>query len=124
MNKFQLQTIDDIAVVKARLAVATNQDAILLWDELERNSTFEMNKVIIDLSQCKYLSSAFIGMINRINEKVLDRNGQMKLVFPETIVLESLRKESIKKIVESFNSFENAYSSLNGKNGSYKIALG
>lgn len=112
MDDFKINIIDDIAVVKIDILIATHRDAKPLWDELESRLIFKWKKLIIDLSPCNYIDSTFIGMIVKIFRKVCELNGQMVLVFPKINTLESFNVLGITKIVKSYNSLPEALNSL------------
>lgn len=112
MDDFKINIIDDIAVVKIDILIATHRDAKPLWDELESRLIFKWKKLIIDLSPCNYIDSTFIGMIVKIFRKVCELNGQMVLVFPKINTVESFNVLGITKIVKSYNSLPEALNSL------------
>jgi anti-sigma B factor antagonist/stage II sporulation protein AA (anti-sigma F factor antagonist) len=115
MSEFQIRKINDITLISVGLVIATHKAAKLLWDELEKKSIFQLNKIVIDLSDCKYINSTFIGMLNKIYNKIIERDGQIKIVYPETIVIESQRTMSITKIVECYNNLDQALNSFDEK---------
>ncbi|MCW8822865.1 MAG: STAS domain-containing protein [Ignavibacteriaceae bacterium] len=108
MDDFKINVIDDIAVVKIDILIATHRDAKPLWDELESRLIFKWNKLIIDLSPCNYIDSTFIGMIVKIFRKISEKNGQMVLVLPKLNTIESFNVLGITKIMPSYNSLEEA----------------
>lgn len=112
MDDFKINVIDDIAVVKIDILIATHRDAKPLWDELESRLIFKWKKLIIDLSPCNYIDSTFIGMIVKIFRKISEANGQMVLVFPKISTIESFNVLGITKIVRSYNSLAEALNSL------------
>lgn len=112
MDDFKINVIDDIAVVKIDILIATHRDAKPLWDELESRLIFKWKKLIIDLSPCNYIDSTFIGMIVKIFRKISEANGQMVLVFPKISTIESFNVLGITKIVRIYNSLAEALNSL------------
>jgi len=112
MDDFKINVIDDIAIVKIDILIATHRDAKPLWDELESRLMFKWKKLILDLSPCNYIDSTFIGMIVKIFRKVSEANGQMVLVFPKINTIESFNVLGITKIVKSYNSLAEALNSL------------
>jgi anti-anti-sigma factor len=108
VDDFKINVIDDIAVVKIDILIATHRDAKPLWDELESRLIFKWNKLIIDLSPCNYIDSTFIGMIVKIFRKISEKNGQMVLVLPKLNTIESFNVLGITKIMPSYNSLEEA----------------
>ena len=54
-------------------------------------------------------------MLNNVYNKIIERDGQIKIVYPETIVIESQRTMSITKIVECYNNLDQALNSFDEK---------
>ena len=125
MDDFKINVIDDIAIVKIDILIATHRDAKPLWDELESRLIFKWNKLIIDLSPCNYIDSTFIGMIVKIFRKVSEKSGQMVIVFPKINTIESFSVLGITKIVPSYNSVEEALKGLGSqpKNKNLKLDI-
>ena len=123
MSDFQTKKINDITLISVGLVIATHKAAKLLWDELEKKSIYQINKIVIDLSECKYINSTFIGMLNKIYNKIIEKNGQIKIVYPETIVIESQRTMSITKIVKCYNNLDEALNSFDDKVTVSKVAV-
>lgn len=121
MDDFKINVIDDIAVVKVDILIATHRDAKPLWDELESRLMFKWKKLILDLSPCNYIDSTFIGMVVKIFRKVSEKNGQMALVFPKINMMESFSVLGITKILPNFNSLEEALDSLGSQPENQKI---
>ena len=125
MDDFKINVIDDIAIVKIDILIATHRDAKPLWDELESRLIFKWNKLIIDLSPCNYIDSTFIGMIVKIFRKVSEKSGQMVIVFPKINTIESFSVLGITKIVPCYNSVEEALKGLGSqpKNQNLKLNI-
>ena len=112
MENFTLKLVDHIAIIKVELVSATLRDSQGLWDMMDIDSIFEKQKIIIDLSSCTFVDSTFIGMIVKIYRQVKERDGVLKLVFPQVTDLESFRVIGITKILECFRTQANAIESF------------
>jgi len=123
MDNFSISTIDDIAIVKVDIAAATLRDSQGLWDKMAEGSIFDQAKIIIDLTPCTFIDSTFIGMIMKIFRRVSEKNGLLKLAFPQITDLESFRVIGISKIIECFPSLENAIDSFKPGTSVPKIAI-
>lgn len=123
MENFSLKLAEHIAIIKIELVSATLRDSQELWDLMDINSIFEKHKIIIDLSGCTFVDSTFIGMIVKIFRQINENNGILKLVFPQVNDLESFRVIGITRIVECFNSVENAIESFNPESSVAKIQI-
>jgi len=123
LDNYQVNIIDDIAVVKVDIASATLRDAQSLWDKMESDSLFDRQKIVIDLTFCTFVDSTFIGMIVKVFKKVSEKNNQMKLVFPQITDLESFRVIGIVRILECFSSVQDAIDSFNPESTVQKINI-
>ncbi len=122
-NDYKVKTITDIAIVTVDLLVATQRDAKPFWDELENNMILKWDKVIIDLSYCTLIDSTFVGMIVKIFKTISKENGQLKLVFPEKSARSYFHTTGIIKIVDCFNTLDEAVNSFNSKFPTRKISF-
>lgn len=123
MDNFSISTIDDISIVKVDIAAATQRDSQGLWDKMAEGSVFDHTKIIIDLTPCTFIDSTFIGMIVKIFRRVSEKDGHLKLAFPQITNLESFRVIGITKIVECFSSLEDAIESFKPGASVQKIAI-
>ena len=123
MDNFTTSFVDDIAIVKVDIAAATQRDSQGLWNHMAEGSNFDEPKIIIDLTPCTFIDSTFIGMIMKIFRTVSEKNSLLKLAFPQITDLESFRVIGISKIIECFNSLENAIESFKPGAAVSKIAI-
>jgi anti-anti-sigma factor len=121
MENFALVFVKDIAIMKVDLSAATLRDSKELWIKMDEDCVFDRQKIIIDLSCCTFVDSTFIGMIVKIFKRVNEKNGNMKLVFPQITDLESFRIIGITKILECHGTIENALESYNPDSSVSKI---
>ncbi|HEY6625415.1 MAG TPA: STAS domain-containing protein [Ignavibacteriaceae bacterium] len=112
MEDSQINQIGNIVVVKVDPVSATLRDAQPFWEEFEKNNLFDHNKIIIDISCCVHIDSTFMGMIVKIFKKVNGNNGQLKLVFPQLSSIDSFRISGITKVLECFDTLEEALAML------------
>jgi stage II sporulation protein AA (anti-sigma F factor antagonist) len=122
-NDYKIKTITDIAIVTVDLLVATQRDAKPFWDQLENDLVLKWDKVIIDLSYCTLIDSTFVGMIVKIFKTVSSNNGQLKLVFPEKNARTYLHTTGIVRIIDCFNTLNEAVNSFDSKIPTRKISF-
>ena len=123
MENFSINYKKDIVIVKVDLPAATMRDAQSLWEIVASDSVFDKEKIIIDLSACSFIDSTFIGMIVKIFKRVSEKHSVMKLVFPQITDIESFRVTGIAKILECFESLDNAIESFNPDSSVSKIDI-
>ena len=113
MDDFQIDLVKDVAVIKVNILTATHRDAKPLWEVLESKLIFNHKKIIIDLSFCNNVDSTFIGMIIKIFRKVQERDGKLKMVYPEVKDAEVFTVTGLPKIINFYNTLEEALGSFN-----------
>ena len=123
MDDFKIKIIDDIAIVTVDMLVATHRNAKPLWNELENKGILEWDKVIIDIANCIFIDSTFLGMIVKIHKRVMKNSGQLKLVFPEINALKYLYTMGIVRMLECFNNLNQAVNSFDTEIPTRKIAF-
>ena len=122
-DNIKIKIIDDIVIVTVDLPVATQRDAKQFWNELENKSILEWDNVIIDLSFCTFIDSTFFGIIVKILKTVSGNNGQLKLVFPEKNTRTHFHKTGITKVMDCFNTLNEAVNSFDSKFPTRKISF-
>ena len=108
MSDFRIKFIDEIAIIKVDILIATHRDTKPLWDELESKLIFHRKKIIIDLSFCNNVDSTFIGMIIKILRKVNEKNGQLILVFPKRDIIKIFSMTGVDKLITCYNTLQEA----------------
>jgi anti-anti-sigma regulatory factor len=123
MENFSLKIIEHIAVIKVELVSATLRDSQTLWDLMDIESIFEKKKILIDLSDCTFIDSTFIGMIVKIYRHVSKYGSVIKIVFPKVSELESFKLIGITKIIECFPTIRAAVESFTTDSPALKIEI-
>jgi len=123
LDDFKIKIIDDIVIIVVDILVATHRDVKPLWYELESKSILDWDKIIIDLSFCTYVDSTFVGLIIKIYKRMYEKNGQLKLVFPETKAMVYFHTIGITRKVDCFNTLNEAVKSFDTKIPTRKIVF-
>ena len=123
MDDYKIKIVNDIVIVNVDILVATHRDAKPFWDYLESKSIIDWDKIIIDISYCTLIDSTFIGMIVKIFKIVNSRNGQVKLVFPETMAMNYLHSVGVTKMLDCFNDLTQALRSFDSSFPTRKISF-
>lgn len=121
LDDFKINIVDDMAIVTVDLLVATHRDAKPFWDELEQKCILKWEKVIIDISFCTFIDSTFIGILVKTFRTISSENGTMVLVFPERNAMTYFHTIGISKIVDCFNTLDEAMNSFSSKIPTKKI---
>lgn len=117
LTDYRVKYIDDILLVTVDLSRATINEALefrnLLNDEINRQRI----KLVVDLSQCEFMDSTFIGALVVTYKKLLPLNGQIVFVEPSAITFSIL---SLVGVVKLFRFFKTASDAVNYLKSRYK----
>ena len=101
---FTSEEKNNIIIETVNLKRATNLDAekfkLHLLNSLKNNS----KKFIIDLSECEYMDSSFLGSIILMYKKISESEGELKLVVLHQELKILLEITSINKFVDVYET--------------------
>ena len=128
-KKFKLLTVNGVRFIILNLSRATLQEAITLKSIIEEEINLGEKKLVIDISQCEFIDSSFIGSLVVEQKRMEEKGG--KLILTEALKLDkdlfhianTLRifeinqtieeaKESTGEIKPSFDSVNIIYNSI------------
>jgi len=109
-----VQTVErDIVIERVNLTRATLKEAIIFKKILQSDFEKKFKKIIIDISQCEFVDSTFLGTIIFAIREMNKIDGQLRVIQPSepfkaflerTMILESFKpKNSLMEALESFN---------------------
>ena len=113
MEYFNKEIIADIVIEKVTLPKVTLIEAKVFWERLQTDISQEHNKIIVDLSDCTFIDSTFMGVIVQAQRRLIKNQGELKLVLPAEQMEEFFKFAGITRVIESFQSIEEAVSSFN-----------
>ena len=113
MENFYQDIRGDVLTNRVNLLRATVYEAAILKNLLEEQIVFGHSKIVVDLSQCTYLDSTFIGVLVVTQKKLLTNGGELKIVDPLDPAKELFYLTGISKVFETFNTTEEAVKSFN-----------
>ena len=113
MEYFNKEIIEDIAIEKVTLPKATLIEAKVFWERLQTDISEERNKLIVDLSDCTFVDSTFMGVIVQAQRRLIENQGELKLVLSTGQMKEFFKFAGITRVIETFQSREDAVSSFN-----------
>lgn len=113
MNDFEKQLFDDILVEKVNLQRATLNEASIMKQRLFEDIQLKNNKIIIDISKCSFIDSAFLGVLVVSLKKITKTGGIIKLVIADPSVSEGvLNISGVQRVFEHYTSIEDALESF------------
>ena len=81
MEYFETEIVEDIVIESVKLVKITYIEAKLFWDILQTSVLPKYNRIIIDISKCSFIDSAFVGVLLRTNRLLSKEKGELKLVI-------------------------------------------
>lgn len=115
MEYFEHEIIEDISIESVKMVRITFIEAKLFWERLQTSIIPLYNKVIVDISKCKFIDSAFMGVLVRIHRKLLKKGGELKLVVDDKQIERYFIIAEIDKIIDTNISLAEAINSFNKK---------
>jgi anti-anti-sigma factor len=123
MEYFENDIINDIAIERVKLARITFIEAKLFWERLQTSVTPVYNKVIVDISKCTFIDSAFMSVLARTQSMLLKEKGELKLVLDNDNIDQFLSTAGINKIIDTKFSVEEAVKSFKGKDKVHSMVV-
>lgn len=115
MEAIERKVTEGIAIEKFNFVRATMNEAFRLKNNLiEDNCNF--NKIIVDLSECDYIDSTFLGALIYSYRRIKERNGILVLIIGHTQLSKSFIYDEISKMFRVFRTLEEAVNELSNKN--------
>jgi len=102
----------DVLVERVQMLRATKREAEFFNKKLNSHIEKRLYKIVIDLSECEFLDSSFLGALV-FNLKNIERaGGEIKLVEPANTYQGLLEKTGTFKIFNTYKSIKDAVESF------------
>ena len=112
MEEFQRQIANGYIIERVNLSQATISEALRFKKHLETDISLGYNIIIIDLSNCNALDSAFIGVMVVILKQLMRLGGSIKIVKPGMFSKSLLNLTGTIEIFELYESLDCAMTSI------------
>ena len=112
MEEFQRQVANGFIIERVNLTQATISEAGRFRKHLETDISLGYNIIIIDLSNCNSLDSAFIGVMVVTLKQLMRMGGSIKIVKPGMFSKSLLNLTGTIEIFELYESLDCAISSI------------
>ena len=103
----------DVLITIIQLERATLVESEFLKKQLSDRIAEGYKKIIIDLTDCEFIDSTFLGVIVNTLKKVARVNGDLKLVGFKPAVRAMFELTRMFRVFESFTDVEDAVKSFN-----------
>ncbi|HEX7357004.1 MAG TPA: STAS domain-containing protein [Ignavibacteriaceae bacterium] len=115
MEEFQRQIANGFIIERVNLNEATISKAAAFKKHLETDISLGYKIIIIDLSNCNSLDSAFIGVMVVTLKQLMRLGGTIKIVKPGLFSKSLLNLTGTIEIFELYDSLDSAISSITSK---------
>ena len=109
---FNKEFVNEILIIDVNSSSATTQHADEFGKIMKTQIKEDRKKIIVDLSQCKFVDSVFLGVLIYASKELKDNEGQLQIVEPAKLppAIFSISKslhllEYFKTMQEAINSF-------------------
>ncbi|HEX9250601.1 MAG TPA: STAS domain-containing protein [Ignavibacteriaceae bacterium] len=119
----EMLLLNDVAIEVVHLSRATYKEAGQLKKRLDELIKSNQKKIIVDISQCEFIDSTFLGVLVLSLKSIAKISGDLRLVKPHKIVKTLIDKAGTLNVFNVYNSTEDAINSFN-VNGDQNYYLG
>jgi anti-anti-sigma factor len=109
---FIQETHGDTLIEVVNLIRATLNDANEFKQVLYQDIESGCRKIIVDLSECEFIDSTFLGALVISLKKVTELGGDIRLVVFQPAVITMLQLTRMNRIFDSFETREEAITSF------------
>ena len=103
----------EVIIYKVNLLKASVNEADELRNLLDEQITIGHSKIVVDLSQCTYLDTTFIGVLVVTHKKLLAKGGELKIVDALDPAKRLLHLTGVSNVLNTFEAAEEAINSFN-----------
>jgi anti-anti-sigma factor len=109
---FNKEFINDILIIEVSSSSATSQQADEFSKIMKAQIEENRKKIVIDLSQCKFVDSVFLGVLIYASKELKDNDGQMRIVEPAKLPPAIFSISKSLHLLEYFKTREEAINSF------------
>jgi anti-anti-sigma factor len=123
LEDFETLLVNDLAIEVVHLSRATYKEAGQLKKRLDELIQSNQKKIIVDISQCEFIDSTFLGVLVLSLKSIAKIGGDLRLVRPHEVVKTLMDKAGTLNVFNVYNSTEEAINSFD-VNGDQNYYLG
>ena len=105
---FDKELIDDVVIIAVNNTSATTQHADEISKIIEDEIANKIKKIVVDLSQCKFIDSIFLGALIYASKQMKEASGQIEIVEPAKLPQELLSIPKALHLLEFYKTREDA----------------
>jgi anti-anti-sigma factor len=115
MEEFEKKAINDVIVEIVNLSRATFKEASDFKKILNEDLEKKFQKIVVDISQCEFMDSTFLGVLVYAQKRISSQGGTIKLVEPASVFQTLLEKTSTLRIFDTYKTLQEAVQSFSKK---------
>jgi anti-anti-sigma factor len=115
MEDFNRIILRDVVIEIVNLTRATYKEALIFKDILNVDLARNYKKIVIDIRQCEFIDSTFLGVLVFIKKNLLELGGDVKIVKSYSTVRTIMEKVGTNKFFSIYNTIEAAVQSYGTK---------
>jgi anti-anti-sigma factor len=108
---FEKLLVNDIVVQVVNLSRATYKEASQLKKNLDELIKDKQKKIIVDISQCEFIDSTFLGVLVLSLKSSAKIGGDLRLVKPDEIVKALMEKAGTLNVFNLYDTLDEALKS-------------
>ena len=112
MEVFEKKSVDDVFVIGVNLTRSTIIEAKECRKIIENEVSCGHNRLVIDLSKCEIIDSAFFGVVILALQKMIDIGGKLKVVEPVNPKEDIFTTENTLRLFDLYKTREDAIKSF------------
>ena len=112
MENFEKTVVADVAVETVNLSRATLEHASTFKSMINEDISNGIRKMVIDLRNCEFMDSTFIGVLVVSLKNLKKLNGKLHLVKPHSFAHSVLESINTLRIFDIYDSLEEATNSF------------
>jgi anti-anti-sigma factor len=112
MEDFEKKIEKDVVIEVVNLSRATWKEANEFKQILEEDVEKKFRKIVVDISQCEFLDSTFLGTLVLAKKNISKIGGDLKIVEPPYVFKVLREKTATLEIFETYKTLEEAINSF------------
>ena len=110
-EEFELFTVKGVRFIIVNLFRATINEAKILKSIIEEEIIIGVRKLAIDISQCEFIDSTFIGSLVVEQKRMKEKGGKIMLIYPVKLDENLFHVTNTLRIFEIYQTREEAIES-------------
>ena len=112
IEDFKTLFVNDLAIEIVNLSRATYKEASQLKKNLDDLIKDNQKKIIVDISQCEFIDSTFLGVLVLSLKSSAKIGGDIRLVRPDEVVKTLMEKAGTLNVFNLYDSIDEAIKSF------------